>query len=259
MKKEEVKEDISKLLEIMATLRDPESGCPWDREQTFATIAPYTIEEAYEVADAIARDDKEDLEDELGDLLFQVVYHARMAEEAGAFAFDGVVAAICAKMIRRHPHVFGGKSVESAEAQTRAWEDLKAAENDAGILDGVPAALPALSRGAKLGRRAARVGFDWPDASGARAKIDEELAELDVAVIEKDDAAIVAEMGDVFFSLVNLCRHLQLDPEGCLRAANGRFEKRFRSVEQAVNADGGDWESFDSDALEALWRAAKSE
>lgn len=260
MKKETHKEDISKLLEIMARLRDPHDGCVWDIEQTFASIAPYTLEEAYEVADAIAREDFEDLLDELGDLLLQVVYHARMAEEAGIFAFENVVAAICAKMIRRHPHVFGEDRVDSAEAQTKAWEELKAKERggvDRGVLDDVPVALPALARGMKLTGRAARVGFDWPDAGEVREKLDEELAELDLARATGDRDAVAAEMGDTLLTLTNLCRHMGLDPERCMREANARFETRFRRVENRVEKLGGDWSGYDMAVLEELWQEAK--
>ena len=262
MTKQKDKHDISKLLEIMMALRDPDSGCPWDQEQTFKTIASYTLEEAYEVVDAIARDDLENLRDELGDLLLQVVYPARMAEEGGVFAFDDVVTAICNKMIRRHPHVFGDERVVVARAQTKAWETIKAKERSeplGSVLEGVPNALPALMRGAKLGQRAARVGFDWPDRQGVREKVDEELEELDAAVRGEDTDAITAEMGDAFLALVNLCRHLDIEPEACLRGENARFERRFRSVERSVEAEGGDWESYDLDALEALWDKAKEE
>jgi tetrapyrrole methylase family protein/MazG family protein/ATP diphosphatase len=246
----------------MVRLRDPDDGCPWDREQTFATIAPYTIEEAYEVADAIAREDLADLKDELGDLLLQVVYHARIAQESGAFDFAAVVAAICDKMTRRHPHVFGDEKVHSAAAQTLAWEALKDAESsdqNGSVLDGLPKALPALTRATKLGHRAARVGFDWRELAGPRAKVDEELRELDEAVAGGSEDAIQAEMGDVLFALANVCRHLQLDPETCLRGANVRFEARFRRVEEKVGAAGGDWQAFDIDALEEFWQEAKSE
>jgi tetrapyrrole methylase family protein/MazG family protein/ATP diphosphatase len=246
----------------MARLRDRERGCPWDVEQTFATIAPYTIEEAYEVADAIERNDLDDLKDELGDLLFQVVFHARMAEEAGAFAFGDVARAICDKMLRRHPHVFGASQVADSAEQTKRWEELKreerdAASPDAGVLDDVPVGLPGLTRAVKLGKRAATVGFDWPDVAGVRAKVDEELAELDSAVASghRDEAA--AEMGDVLFSIANWCRHLHLDPETCLRAANARFVRRFRAVESDVAASGRPWSSHDAVALDALWRRAK--
>lgn len=257
---EQDKGHISNLLEVMARLRNPDGGCVWDLEQTFASIAPYTLEEAYEVVDAITREDLDDLRDELGDLLLQVVYHARMAEEAGAFDFGDVVATICDKMIRRHPNVFGQDSVDTAEAQTRAWEDLKAEERSAsgaGTLDGVPTALPALVRGSKLSGRAARVGFDWPDTAAAREKLDEELAELDEAMAEGDRKGIADEMGDTLFTLINLCRHLKLDPERCLREANSKFETRFRRLEALVGSQPGDWSEYDMDALERLWQKAK--
>jgi MazG family protein len=254
---------LAQLLAIMAHLRDREHGCPWDLEQTFGTIAPYTIEEAYEVADAIERNDVEDLKDELGDLLFQVVFHARMAEEVGAFAFDDVARAICEKMLRRHPHVFGDQKVAGSAAQTKRWEEIKreergAAEPGAGLLDDVPVGLPALTRAAKLGKRAATVGFDWPDVSGVRAKVDEELAELDAAAASGDRDAIAAEMGDVLFTLANWCRHLDLDAETCLRAANRKFATRFRAVEGAVASEGRAWESYDAAGLDALWKQAKA-
>jgi len=254
---------LAELLEIMARLRNRDRGCPWDVEQTFATIAPYTIEEAYEVADAIERNDLEDLKDELGDLLFQVVFHARMAEEAGAFAFGDVARAICAKMLRRHPHVFGQAQVADSAEQTKQWEELKRAERGsaspgAGVLDDVPVGLPALTRAAKLGKRAATVGFDWPDVTGVRTKVDEELGELDPAAASGDRADIAAEMGDLLFSVANWCRHLQLDPETCLRSANERFMRRFRSVESEVAASGRPWSSHDAAALDELWRRAKA-
>jgi len=253
---------LAELLEIMARLRNRDRGCPWDVEQTFATIAPYTIEEAYEVADAIERNDLEDLKDELGDLLFQVVFHARMAEEAGAFAFGDVARAICAKMLRRHPHVFGQAQVADSAEQTKQWEELKRAERGsaspgAGVLDDVPVGLPALTRAAKLGKRAATVGFDWPDVTGVRAKVDEELGELDTAAATGDRADIAAEMGDLLFSVANWCRHLQLDPETCLRSANERFGRRFRAVEAEVAASGRPWSSHDAAALDEFWRRAK--
>ena len=242
----------------MAQLRDPDGGCVWDLEQTFSTIAPYTLEEAYEVVDAITREDMDDLRDELGDLLLQVVYHAQMAKEAGAFDFGDVVAAICDKMIRRHPHVFGQDNVDTAEAQTRAWEAIKADERgDAGTLDGVPVALPALVRGRKLSERAARVGFDWPDTAAVRRKLDEEIAELDEAMGDGDRDGMAAEMGDTLFTLINLCRHLKLDPERCLREANSKFEARFRHLEGLVRSRQGDWSEYDIDALERLWQEAK--
>ena len=252
---------IDNLHYIMARLRDPVSGCPWDREQSFSTIAPYTIEEAYEVADAIEREDIPGLRDELGDLLLQVVYHARMAEEIGEFDFEDVVTAICDKMKRRHPHVFGGESVESVEQQTVDWEAIKQAEAEEGgqksAMDGVAKALPALTRAAKVGHRAARVGFDWPEREGPRKKIDEELSELDAAIESGDPRAVNAETGDLFFAVVNLCRHLKIDPEASLRAANQRFEQRFRRVEGAVHEAEGSWDDFELDELELLWQVAK--
>ena len=251
---------IEKLLEIMATLRDPQRGCPWDLAQSFATIAPYTIEEAYEVADAIERKALGELKGELGDLLFQVVFHARLAEEAGAFDFAAVADAICVKMLRRHPHVFGDRRIANSGEQTRLWEEIKreerAAEPAAGVLDGIPAGLPALSRAVKLGKRAATVGFDWPDTSGVRAKVDEELAEIDAAVVAGDGTAVAAEMGDLLLTLASWCRHLDLDPETCARAANAKFEQRFRAMESSVK---GSWAELDAAALDVLWRAVKAE
>jgi MazG family protein len=245
----------------MARLRDPETGCPWDLAQRFETIAPYTIEEAYEVADAIERGAMTELRDELGDLLFQVVFHARLAEEAGAFSFDDVVAAICDKLTRRHPHVFGEARIDTPEQQTAAWETLKAQERPAGsgVLAGIPLALPALVRSQKLGRRASRVGYDWPDMGGARDKLAEELGELDEAIAGQEPDAIEAEMGDVFFALVNVCRHLDIDPEAAARGANRRFQARFEHVERAVRDSGRPWESFSLEELEAFWVAAKAQ
>ena len=242
----------------MARLRAPDGGCPWDLEQTFETIAAYTIEEAYEVAEAIANGDMHELEQELGDLLLQVVYHARMAEEAGHFDFSHVVEAICEKMIRRHPHVFGDESMTDPKAQSVAWEQIKAQEKrNQRVLGDVPIGLPALTRAVKLGRRAARVGFEWPNVEGARAKVSEELAELDEAVRSGDRAAIESEMGDMFFALVNVCRHLELDPEACARGANRRFQARFEQLELAVESSGREWRSFELEELEAFWLAAK--
>ena len=233
------------LLDIMARLRDPTHGCPWDLEQDFASIAPYTLEEAYEVADAIERDDLAALEEELGDLLLQVVFHAQMASERGAFDFARVARGISEKMVRRHPHVFGDEKVANAATQSARWEDIKAAEKalrgtPSGLLADVPLGLPALTRAMKLGKRAARIGFDWPDRVGARAKVDEELGELDEAVAGGDRARIAAEFGDVLLALANLARHLEVDAEGALRGANGRFTRRFGHVERQVAAGSGD-------------------
>jgi MazG family protein len=263
MTKQSSREAIEKLLEIMATLRDPARGCPWDREQTFATIAPYTIEEAYEVADAIERGALDDLEGELGDLLFQVVFHARLAEEAGLFDFAAVAEAIGAKLLRRHPHVFGNETVADSDAQTRRWEDIKRAERAAkgasdSLLDDVPVGLPALTRAVKLGKRAGSVGFDWPDARGVRAKLDEELGEVDEAIAAGDTEATAAEIGDLLLTVASWCRHLGVDPETCTRAANARFERRFRHVESSVAASGLGFEEYDPAALDALWNAAKA-
>jgi ATP diphosphatase len=246
---------IARLAAIMARLRDPVRGCPWDVEQDFASIAPYTIEEAYEVAEACAAGDMPALRDELGDLLLQVVFHARMAEEAGAFALGDVATAISDKMVRRHPHVFGGNPRE-AGAGTTQWETIKAAERaakpeDGSALAGVAIALPALMRAEKLQKRAARTGFDWPDADGARAKIVEEIAEVDAAA---DEAERVDEIGDLLFAVVNWARKLGVDPEVALRAANAKFEGRFRAMED----DAGDaFAGLSLEAKEALWQAAK--
>jgi MazG family protein len=255
---------IDRLLAIMARLRDPASGCPWDREQDFASIAPHTIEEAYEVADAIERTDLAALRDELGDLLFQVAFHSQLAAERGAFSFDDVVDAICDKLTRRHPHVFGDATIRNAEEQTHAWERIKASERAASgrghsALSDVPKSLPALTRARKLGRRAADAGFDWPDATGPREKIKEELAELDRALADRDLARMAAELGDLLFSVVNLARHLEVDPESALRHANERFSRRFRYVEQALVARGQRPSVADPALLERLWAAAKAE
>jgi nucleoside triphosphate diphosphatase len=255
-----------RLLAIMAQLRDPERGCPWDCAQDFATIAPYTIEEAYEVADAIARGDTVALKDELGDLLFQVAFHARMAEEAGLFSFDDVAAAIVDKMVRRHPHVFGTAEIDNVAAQNEAWEAHKAAERQArarraeeqaSVLDGVALALPALLRSVKIQRRAARFGFDWHDATKVFAKIEEEIAELKVELARNaDPATLEDEMGDILFAVANLARKLEIDPETALRRATAKFERRFRRVEALA---GERATGTDLDALEALWQEVKRE
>ena len=246
---------VQSLVQILADLRNPDGGCPWDLEQDFASIAPFTIEEAYEVADAIARGDMGDLRGELGDLLLQVIYHSRMAEEAGHFAMGDVVEAVCAKMIRRHPHVYGDAASPTAEAQLGNWEATKAAERSGagqlGTLDGVAIGLPALLRAYKIQKRAARVGFDWPDASGPRAKIDEEIAECEAAATAADR---YDEMGDLLFSVVNWARHQDIDPEAALRDATARFERRFRDVEALAD---GPLDSMPMETLELLWQQAK--
>jgi len=242
---------IDRLVGIMSRLRDPVTGCEWDVAQDFASIAPYTIEEAYEVADAITRNDMADLKDELGDLLLQVVFHSRIAEEAGLFALPDVVAAISDKMERRHPHIFG----DVADGGHHLWEQIKAAERagkgSAGALDGVAVGLPALLRAEKLQKRAARTGFDWPDANGPRAKIDEEIREVEAAGSHDDRED---EIGDLLFSVVNWARKLGVDPEAALRRANEKFEHRFKAMEAEAGAD---FEALDLDGMEALWAMAK--
>jgi MazG family protein len=249
----------------MARLRTPGTGCPWDLEQTFATIAPYTIEEAYEVADAIQRNALGELKGELGDLLFQSVFHARMAEEAGAFSIDEVLNALIDKMVERHPHVFGDAQVATAAAQTEAWEQMKAAErarlSDAGpasALNGVALALPALLRAEKLTKRAARVGFDWPDATSVLAKLDEERMELRAALEAGDVANAEEELGDMLFVMANLARKLKLDPEAALRNANAKFEKRFRAMEALAGERGQAFATLTLDQQEALWTEVKA-
>lgn len=255
--------DIQALLEIMATLRDPERGCPWDREQDFGSIAPYTIEEAYEVADAIDRDDLPELKGELGDLLFQVVFHSQMASELGAFDFGDVVEAISEKMVRRHPHVFSTAGIGSADHQRDAWEGLKAAERlsaggDSSALGGVGQALPALVRAEKLGKRAARVGFDWPEVGGVTAKLREELEEVTAALSRGDSREVQEEVGDLLFACASLARHCRVDPEEALRQACRKFERRFHGVEDAVHAEGLDWRDLDPQQLDRLWEAVKA-
>ena len=252
---------VDRLLEIMRRLRDPQNGCPWDREQTFESIAPFTIEEAYEVADAIDRRDYHALCAELGDLLFQVVYHARLSEEQGLFDFADVASAICEKLVRRHPHVFAGQKVSDAAEQNAAWEHHKAGERAAlglSVLGDVPLALPALTRAEKLGKRAASVSFDWNDAAGARAAVANELAELDSALANGDAPDLVAdELGDVLFSVVNLARHIGVDPEEALRASNRKFTERFNALERSMAASGRRVSDGSPAELDELWRKAK--
>jgi ATP diphosphatase len=262
---------LDDLIRIMAVLRTPVIGCPWDIEQDFRSIAPYTIEEAYEVADAIERGDIDDLRDELGDLLLQVVYHARMAEEQGSFAFAEVTDTVCRKMVRRHPYVFGDAVTR---AETRAnrkglWERIKAEEKAAkrngdaseapeSLLDGVPANLPALARAVKLQAKAARIGFDWPNVAPVLAKLKEEIAELEEAMADGAQQAVAEEFGDMLFVLANLARHLALDPDAALRAANAKFDRRFRHVETRLRQDGRPPEQVRLDELNVWWDEAKA-
>ena len=255
--------DIDELLEIMRRLRDPNGGCPWDLAQDFATIAPYTIEEAYEVASAIEHKDYAALKDELGDLLLQVVFHAQMAKQQGLFDFEDVVRAICDKMIRRHPHVFAEGPADTPEAVTRAWEEIKREERAArpkstqGLLDDVPGALPALMRAVKLQNRAAEVGFDWPNAVHVTDKIAEESRELAEAWASGKRAKVAEEYGDMLFAMANLARHLKLDPEEALRAANAKFVRRFKVIEAGLQARGQKPEDSTLEEMEALWQDAK--
>jgi tetrapyrrole methylase family protein/MazG family protein/ATP diphosphatase len=255
---------IARLIEIMARLRDPERGCPWDLAQTFASIAPYTIEEAYEVVDAIERGDLSDLREELGDLLLQVVFHSRMAQEQGVFDFSDVAIAISDKMIRRHPHVFGDADYGDGDRKDAVWEGLKAQEraakgaDRAGVLDDVPAALPALLRAVKLTKRAARVGFDWPDFSAVFAKLREEMAELEVEIEAGDLDKARAEFGDVLFVCANLAHKLDIDPEDALRATNAKFIRRFSFVERGLAARGKRPEQSSLAEMDALWDEAKA-
>jgi MazG family protein len=254
---------MARLLEIMARLRDPTDGCPWDLEQTFATIAPYTVEEAYEVADAIERQDLSDLKEELGDLLLQVVFHARMAQEQGAFDFQDVAQTINDKMVRRHPHVFGSETYASGAEQTAAWEALKAEERRAkgrvaSLLDGVPTGLPAMTRALKLTKRAARVGFDWPDVSFVLDKLREEIGEMEAEIASGDREKLRGELGDVLFVLANLARKLDLEPEDALRATNAKFARRFQFIEAELARRGRTPEQSDLKEMDALWDAAKA-
>jgi nucleoside triphosphate diphosphatase len=265
--------DIATLLDIMARLRDPETGCPWDIKQSFETIKPYTIEEAYEVADAIERGDRDDLCDELGDLLLQVVFHARMAEEEQSFDFGEVVRAITAKMIRRHPHIFADRAASDAAAVKVNWDEIKAAEQAAkaqnraarglpetdreGLLDGVPRALPALTEGLKLQQKASRMGFDWADPEPVLDKIEEEIAELREALAGGRAEAVKDEIGDLIFAMANLARQLGVDPEQALRNTNGKFRRRFGHIERTLDAEGVPLAEAGLERMEALWQKAK--
>jgi MazG family protein len=267
MEKLDTSSPINRLLDIMARLRDPDGGCPWDLEQSFETIAPHTIEEAYEVADAIAEGDMDELRSELGDLMFQVVFYAQMAKEKGVFDFNGVIDAISDKMIHRHPHVFGTADIKTAEAQTVAWEDVKAEERahkntgkPTSALDGVANGLPALTRAVKLQKRAARVGFDWPDISPVFNKIQEEIGELRAEIDNGgSQARIEEEYGDLMFVLANLGRHLKLDPEGVLRQANHKFIRRFQSVESHLQSRGKTPDESNLEEMDEIWNLVKTE
>ncbi len=263
------KKSITGLIEIMRTLRDAEHGCPWDVQQSFATIAPYTIEEAYEVADAITREDWTELRDELGDLLLQVVFHAQMADEEGYFTFEDVVDSICEKMTRRHPHVFKAEPTRQAvtpESVKETWEDIKDQERyakhskDSSILDGIPLALPALSRAVKLQTRAARVGFDWPSTAQVIDKLNEEMLELAAELVEDENSVrVLEEFGDLLFVYANLARHLKVDPEAALSAANEKFISRFNYIERKLSKQGQKLEESSLEQMDALWDAAKTE
>lgn len=252
--------NIQKLLDVMARLRNPDGGCPWDLAQNFASIAPYTIEEAYEVADAIDRGDREALKDELGDLLFQVVYHAQMAREQGAFSFEDVVTSVTEKMIRRHPHVFGnGSAASAADVEKRIWEEEKAKEkpNRESVLDDVPLALPALRRAQKLQNRAARVGFEWAKPDHVLDKMEEEIAEMREALAGGKEDEIKDELGDLFFVLTNFGRMLGVDCEETARQANSKFERRFKGMEKDILQKYKDWKKASLDEMESLWQAQK--
>ncbi|MBB3459492.1 nucleoside triphosphate pyrophosphohydrolase [Rhizobium sp. BK377] len=270
----EPSKDISRLIEIMAALRDPETGCPWDIEQNFATIKPYTIEEAYEVADAIEREDMDDLCDELGDLLLQVVFHARMAEEAGEFSFGDVVEAITRKMIRRHPHVFARSDADTPDAVKKQWDEIKQAEKrerterrarrgitedfKAGFLGSVQRSFPALTEALKLQERAAKVGFDWSAPEPILDKIEEEIDELRVALRGGDKSKVSDELGDLIFAVVNIGRHVKADPEQALRGTNTKFRRRFNHIEQVLDVEGESLEAASLERMEEIWQAAKA-
>ncbi len=252
---------IDALLEVMRALRDPQTGCPWDREQSFETIAPYTIEESYEVADAIERRDMRDLKEELGDLLFQVVFHARIAEEQGLFNFGDVAKGMADKLVRRHPHVFGEVTHRTADEQTVAWEEIKAEErkgkDKAGVLDDVPVGLPALTRAAKLTKRAARVGFDWPSVHEVLDKLDEETAELKHEIAAGDVDKAKGELGDLLFVMANLARKLDVEPEDALRLTNRKFVRRFSAIEAALKQDGRTPDQSTLEEMDAIWNRVK--
>ena len=250
---------LQELINIMSALRDPDTGCPWDREQTMESIIPYTLEEVYELVDAIERRSMDDVRDELGDLLFHVIFYARLAAETGAFDFAGVAAAVCEKLKRRHPHVFAGQRVDTAEEVKRNWEQIKREENGGDYLGTIAQALPATLRAEKLQKRAARVGFDWHEPGPVLAKLEEEIDELKQAMTDAQGPdRLQAELGDVLFAAVNLARHLEISPETALRAANTRFEQRFRYIQSSLEAAGEDLDHASLERMEALWEEAKS-
>ena len=251
---------IQELVDIMAALRDPETGCPWDRQQTMETIIPYTLEEVYELVDAIERNSMEDVMDELGDLLFHIIFYSRMAAESGSFDFTGVVSGVCEKLTRRHPHVFAGQRVDTVEEVKRNWEKMKREENRGDYLGNVAGALPALQRAEKLQKRAAQAGFDWEDPAPALAKVEEEVNELKQAMAESQPRArLQSELGDVLFAAVNLARHLKISPETALREANNRFEQRFRFIQTKLEEAGEDLESASLERMDELWEEAKEQ
>lgn len=249
---------IQDLIKIMAALRDPETGCPWDRQQTMETIIPYTLEEIYELVDAIERNSMEDIRDELGDLLFHIIFYSHMAAEAGGFDFSDVVSGVCEKLTRRHPHVFAGQRVDTVEEVKRNWEKMKRDENRGDYLGNIARALPALQRAEKLQKRAARAGFDWDDPAPVLAKVEEEINELKQGMSDsKNRARLQSELGDVLFAAVNLARHLQVNPETALRGANERFEQRFRFIQARLEEEGEDLESASLERMDELWEEAK--
>ena len=249
---------IQELISIMAALRDPETGCPWDRQQTMATIIPYTLEEVYELVDAIERNSMEATRDELGDLLFHVIFYARMAEESGSFDFTDVASGVCEKLVRRHPHVFAGQQVDTVEEVKRNWEKMKREENRGDYLGNIARALPALQRAEKLQKRAAQAGFDWQDPAPVLAKLEEEINELKQELAaSRERVRLQAELGDVLFAAINLARHLQVSPETALREANNRFEQRFRYIQTTLEEAGEDLESVSPERMDELWEEAK--
>lgn len=251
--------ELQELIGIMAALRDPETGCPWDRQQTMETIIPYTLEEIYELVDAIERNSMEDIRDELGDLLFHIIFYSHMAAEAGSFEFTDVVSGVCEKLVRRHPHVFAGQRVDTVEEVKRNWEKMKREESSGDYLGNIARALPALQRAEKLQKRAARAGFDWDDPAPVLAKVEEEINELKQGMSDSEERSrLQSELGDVLFATVNLARHLQVNPETALRGANERFEQRFRFIQARLEEEGEDLETAPMERMDELWEEAKS-